>query len=1029
MAIINLNASYEERLKVKALGARWNPTDKTWYIDDSQDLEAFQQWLPDDYQPTTTEVVTDTAKQKTVASKLPVRWVDSVGRSRWISEYTCIGTLPGFAREAIDAHDEEIVQAIGQSLILSDRSRSRTPNDHSRLVGSLLAKILQRGQLPLPTIALENSAIRENNLVEMFSEFPLDHPDIGFELDRKFKGHLTKQALLLPFLRRAPFLLDDEFEAAPTSNTQLFGSSLEMSFLSEWVPKNLGPEAGHWFIPQASLDRLLEAYGQVYDGDRRVDFLFSFPGAQPLVIEIDGDEHQDDLKNDSLRDSELSKCGIRVIRVPNEELIRGSGEFLSAIKEHCLTALHLAKPPPDADLRLPLVIWDCAIASKIQFAIAKAIQWGWIGSSETWSIKILGVNGTACDAIIDLLSMLAGFDQLYGTDLLPTRTSIKIAGKHKYFARVDEYRFESTEPFSLDGSDNLTISIDYEHGSFHSVSKENDNVDIVIRPAYLPLHLSVESYYPNGRMPISANPKNAKEVLSIFLQQIFRKKAFRPLQAEAIINALMHIDSVILLPTGAGKSIVYQLAGLLMPGITLVVDPIISLIEDQVEGLLNYGIDRAAAVTSFVASEEEQTRLLRGIERGEYHFVLHSPERLQSPVFRSTLRALAESSLVNLAVIDEAHCVSEWGHDFRPAYLNLGRNIRRFGKDRNSISPPIIALTGTASRTVLRDLLTELDIDRSNSAALIRPESFDRKELNFQISKLDRLADSSASFRGILNTLPDRFGLPKEEFYRPCGRNTASGIIFVPFVNGISHSILGTLSDAKSAANQATFYSGKAPKGMEHSWEITKRQNVKAFKSNSAPILVSTKAFGMGIDKPNIRYTIHMGMPASLESFYQEAGRAGRDRRPAQCIVIFSEFDPNRTDQLLDPSLDVGAIRSLFAEQKKSQNDDISRALWFHLQSFSGQENEIKNVERILSDLGSLNGTDSLEIPFWQELNDDKGQEKAIFRLVKLGVISDYEVLYGSKKYKIYTTEFNLCLLYTSPSPRDRTRSRMPSSA
>ena len=146
-------------------------------------------------------------------------------------------------------------------------------------------------------------------------------------------------------------------------------------------------------------------------------------------------------------------------------------------------------------------------------------------------------------------------------------------------------------------------------------------------------------------------------------------------------NTLRHSDTVVLLPTGAGKSIVYQLAGLLMPGITVVVDPIVALIEDQVQGLQSLGIGRAVGIVSSMAGREERNRLLKQIERGEYQFVLHTPERLQTPEFRNTLRALREISLVNLAVIDEAHCVSEWGHDFKPAYLNLANNLRRFAAD------------------------------------------------------------------------------------------------------------------------------------------------------------------------------------------------------------------------------------------------------------------------------------------------------------------------------------------------------------
>jgi ATP-dependent DNA helicase RecQ len=441
----------------------------------------------------------------------------------------------------------------------------------------------------------------------------------------------------------------------------------------------------------------------------------------------------------------------------------------------------------------------------------------------------------------------------------------------------------------------------------------------------------------------------------------------------------------------------------------LVVDPIISLIEDQVEGLLQYGIDRAAPVTSSLSTPEERSRLLKRIERGEYLFIFHSPERLQSPAFRNTLRALAETSLINLAVIDEAHCVSEWGHDFRPAYLNVGRNIRHLAKDRNGHPPPLIALTGTASRAVLKDVLTELDVDRSNSEAVIRPESFDRKELKFHISR-SRVQDADAALRGALNALPAKFGLPKEEFFRSAGRRTASGIIFVPFVNGNSHGVVSALDEVRSSTRaNVTFYAGKAPRGLEGDWEVRKRVNVRSFKSNAAPILVATKAFGMGIDKPNIRYTVHLGMPGSLEAFYQEAGRAGRDRAPAHCTVVYSEFDPNRSDKLLDPALDLDEVQRRYKEvaARRRTDDDVTRALWFHLNAFSGADQEMASVKKSLAELGTIESTNMVELPFWNG-SDSKKQEKALYRLVKIGVINDYEVVYGSRLYRIYLAPFNL---------------------
>ena len=204
--------------------------------------------------------------------------------------------------------------------------------------------------------------------------------------------------------------------------------------------------------------------------------------------------------------------------------------------------------------------------------------------------------------------------------------------------------------------------------------------------------------------------------------------------------------------------------------------------------------------------------------------------------------------------------------------------------------------------------------------------------------------DPKAALRGMLNGLPAKFNLPRSQFFRAAGRETASGIIFVPRVNGRTQDLLGTQSVVRSATGaDVTIYSGTPPKGVD--WKrlrlALKRENAAKFKANKVPLLVATKAFGMGIDKPNIRFTIHHGMPQSLENFYQEAGRAGRDERPALCAVVFSEYDPARSDELLDPGLDLETLRHRFELVNKDRltGDDVTRSLWFHLRWFPGYGN------------------------------------------------------------------------------------------
>ena len=903
--------------------------------------------------------------------------------------------------------DDTLLDALAHSTIFSRRDRNRTATDEQRVSSSLLSKFLQRGRAPLPTLGIERASLEDNDLNSLISEIPESEPEIGFEKQRNLP--LSREDILSGLTERAPFSIADELRGHQHESGALFDSPLEEHFIDGWVKENLPVGAGHWFIPQVSLERLLEAHGVSEGGARRIDFLFAHPSAPPLVIEIDGGEHDDEPMVDAARDEALKGCGFAVIRIPNLELERGEGPALEKVLTHCRGAFSSPAPPSEIGAKVIAAIDDCMWASKFQMALVRAIQYGWLDQGGHWSIEITGLNQRlAVAAVTDVMELLFAIDELFGLETQPVTVSICRGPSTTTLYNRYNGCFETAEGEAPEPTSKLAISIERDLGPLNDVEQW---ADLILRPTFLPVQLAVESSFQSNAISVACDDREQAEPLLLpFLRQIFRKREFRPLQAQSILNALRHIDSIVLLPTGAGKSIIYQLAGLLMPGVTLVVDPIVSLIEDQVEGLQIYGIDRAVGITSAMSSAEDRERLLRCIERGAYQFVLHSPERLQSPAFRNTLRALAETSKVNLAVIDEAHCVSEWGHDFRPAYLNLGRNLRSFGKDRNGSPPTLIALTGTASRSVLRDVIAELDIDRSNSDALIRPYSFDRKELHFHVTRVERTDDVNASLRGLLHGLPDKFGVPKEEFYRAAGRHTSSGIVFTPFVNGHSHGILSTKAEVRTATGvDVTNYSGSAPRGQEQDWETTKRVNVHAFKSNDVPILVSTKAFGMGIDKPNIRYTVHVGMPGSLEAFYQEAGRAGRDRRDAHCAIIYSEFDRDRSDSLLDPTISLDEARRRFEAQtqKRKNDDDISRALWFHMNSFKGSSDEIEEVEKILNLIDSLDVADTIDIPFSSGRDGGSNQEKALFRLVKVGALKDYEVLYGSRTFRVYVAPFD----------------------
>ena len=386
-----------------------------------------------------------------------------------------------------------------------------------------------------------------------------------------------------------------------------------------------------------------------------------------------------------------------------------------------------------------------------------------------------------------------------------------------------------------------------------------------------------------------------RAALETVLRAVFAKERLLEGQFEAISSVLAGRDCAVLLPTGAGKSMIYQLAGLCLPGRTLVVDPLVALIEDQADGLRAHGVDRVLGISANSLARDA---------RGAY-FVFVTPERFQRQTFRNDLIAGADVEPVNLAVVDEAHCVSEWGHDFRPAYLNFGKTLRTTCKGRLGV-PPLLALTGTASRAVLTDVLFQLGIVDDHENAIVRPASFDRAELSYDVLRCSA-DDSDATLRRVLAAMPGRFSAVAATFFEPTGdEDTYSGIVFVPTVNGW-HGLNDTMRVVTASARAAVPFAGAGtpPKGTDSSeWERRRRESTVAFKQNRAPVIVTTKAFGMGIDKPNIRWTVHYGLPGSIESFYQEVGRSGRDRRQARNVLILSESDRERSRRLLGAGAD-----------------------------------------------------------------------------------------------------------------------------
>ena len=509
------------------------------------------------------------------------------------------------------------------------------------------------------------------------------------------------------------------------------------------------------------------------------------------------------------------------------------------------------------------------------------------------------------------------------------------------------------------------------------------------------------SSLPPGPTLIVLTFKISSPPLTEVLQAVFAKEKFREGQLEALVEVMGGRDCAVLLPTGGGKSLIYQMAGICKPGRTIVVDPLIALIEDQQRGLAEHGIDKVVGFSRFQVAQGRLEALLRQVALGDAFFIFVAPERFQQRRFRESIKALTQVTPINLAVIDEAHCISEWGHQFRTSYLTLGKVLREVCQDAYNLSPPLLALTGTASRAVLKDVLAQLAISTESERSIVRPASFNRPELAMTTRQC-RPGDSPAVLTGSLRGLPSRFGVPSFEFFRPHAEHTFSGLVFCPHVNG-RHGIIELQKlTAGVVGFQPAIYSGGSrlprERGREiygsREWEQRKREYAESFKGNRIPLMVSTNAFGMGIDKPNIRYVFHYGMPGSIEAYYQEVGRAGRDQERALCLLIWDEQDQARSDRLTitdssleDVRLEVNSIRWI-------DSDSITQQLYFLLDTFKGVDAEVEEVERVVEDsefLPNLGYRRTIELAKGSKKEADK-RERALYRLMLLGVVEDYLV-------------------------------------
>lgn len=832
------------------------------------------------------------------------------------------------------------------------------------------------------------------------------------------------------------------------------GSTYEENFVFEALPNTLGKN-GAAFVQLLATQRTvssivkdLPALEQVQTRLRtnfeqqRTDFSIQFPYSTDqkpigIVIEIDGAQHNlpEQSYLDTERDRIVAEAGWNsTLRIKTSEF--GSQQFINKVRnilvaavsndyvKNCIT--NFVKPIWETE-HGKTIIQICLIpfaVARIQRALLEAIGYSRLDlNAETWKIAVIERDVPAAQlAISDFSKLIEDINSIWQNSLILPKIDLSVYSSAEFL----ESRYRETRPQLISNFDSnkrfdlvIDISLLERFSQDRNIST-NANELITIRSIhYIDIKRKTATSELIKYSPFCANLNDggvwvvedlkAKEGLEYLLQSIFRKKSFREGQLPIMHNALQCKSVIGLLPTGGGKSLTYQLSALLQPGICLVIDPIRSLMKDQVDGLVRNQIDSCVYINSTMQGQQKR-KAMQKLVNGEVQFVFISPERLQMEEFRNLLGDMYATGLYfSYCIIDEAHCVSEWGHDFRTAYLRLGENAIKYCKTKNQNHIPLFGLTATASYDVLADVQRELsgndESRRLTEDSIIRSEYSKRNELQYLIEEvtfptkaLNNIWDlkkvlstrKQERVKRILSDIPqiiDQFikdpysvfseadwGLNEkgehqsfskiqienynpDEFYL---NNKNAALIFCPHTKGsfgvtdkfkmdkvgmpvVREGFFDILSSQKGIKAGYFMGSGNDSDVIGKTIQEESFENQDKFINNELNLMVATKAFGMGIDKENIRCTIHVNYPGSIESFVQEAGRAGRDKKLALSYILFNdqEIDLPNEDDLVDHDLDIN--------------------MYFHKNSFKGIAKELAVLDELLTEIYFPDRTFELE--------------------------------------------------------------------
>lgn len=983
---------------------------------------------------------------------------------------------------------------------------------------SVIHNLIVRGIPTRPSIFIENE------FLEIFQKFKKDDSDFTKLLGNiKYESKLTEEEQNSIF--SALHIIDPRIKLYEENYNVELESNFEKDFIFKYLPTNKLAFIQQLLEGQRKLDTIVTPeIGHTFHS-QRVDFSYEFPYVledqieifgekkvktynQGLIVEIDGAKFHSNPSQaqlDNFRDKSTKETKWITKRITD----LNATDFATWIKRS--NSLKIIDNNYNKELSgnwldiLQLTLSPFAIA-RVQKTIIELILSNNLDlKAKQWSILAIE-RDVPCVALAieDLkqhyhnLFALAGKEQHFPTIDLQVLSTLEFANSklHKTQPEVID-KFQSENEYDLI----IDISVLLRRGIVKSEIPFNGKNKAIIR----------SSHYVNSQRKLYTSDfidyqqitkklenetyeaiPQAEQSLTYFLQNIFRKEGFREGQLPILNRALQGKSVIGLLPTGGGKSLTYQIASLLQAGVTMVIDPIKSLMQDQYDNLVKNGIDCCNFINSKL-TREEKTIATNQVVESKVLFTFVSPERLQIEEFRISLEVMRKNQVYfSYCVIDEVHCVSEWGHDFRTSYLSLGRNAIEHCKTKNKETIPIFGLTATASFDVLSDVERELSgngLTNIDSDAIVRFENTNRTELQYQIintvvefereEKKLKLDDEKeiklhpikgdvkqqtaikkqSELTKVVELIPDRLSALNNEtnkilkwtkekfsvegnlpnikidnfdtnsFYHLSTYHNTSiykngGIVFCPHrthLFGVTDKfkfdkydddiicnetgkllhkkgefvldkdgkkVKLPLPKRKAIADVLTktgkydvgVFMGSSDEDEKVGKEIETESfdNQRKFIENEQNIMVATKAFGMGIDKPNVRFTVHVNIPASIESFVQEAGRAGRDRKMALSSILFNEQKVAIFNQKFYEEIDKKVKLSEGALQllKKFKNLKFYKEEISEILKVIGNEELIQNEKNILDNLGEI-FTDKDNLLFFHN-NSFKGQEKEL---------------------------------------------------